>query len=81
MSNLDIDKIEVLNTFFALVWTEVYQAFVPTDKVQGEEERLSQQLLEKSWPTKIHGADEACEGAEGPAGVSVSPFSVIFEGL
>lgn len=43
VSDLDIEKIEVPNTFFALVWTEkVYQAFVPTDKVQGGEERLSQ---------------------------------------
>ena len=42
VSDLGIDKIEVLNTFFALVGTKIYQAFVPTDKVQGGEERLSQ---------------------------------------
>lgn len=40
VSALDIDMIEVLNTFFALVWTEkVYQALVPTDKARPKEER------------------------------------------
>lgn len=49
-SDTDIDKIEVLNPFFS------YHALLDTDKIEGGEERLSQQSLEKSWLTDVHGA-------------------------